>query len=186
MDEKADKVEYLKRLMIGHADIQMALSAITFLSEIDPNEKFNKIILRRMKCYEIAFVSAYSRAFTKNSGGKYGALSRKKLRVKYSERETQLHEKILKIRNKIYAHSDGDFAVVRMDMFDIEIRPGETMSFPHLQFDEGMHFVDSADRGDIQTMLHAVMHAIFEQATNLGRELTEFMPLSIDVDLVGS
>jgi hypothetical protein len=64
----ADKIEFLKRMMIWHADLQTSLSAITFLNEADENEKYDYIELRRFKCYETAFVVAYGRAFTKSGG----------------------------------------------------------------------------------------------------------------------
>ena len=51
-----DKIEFLKRLMIWQADLQMSRSALEFLLEVDINMKYDYVDLRRFKCYETTFV----------------------------------------------------------------------------------------------------------------------------------
>lgn len=66
-----DERELLKRLIIAHGDLQLALSAIIFLGEeVDEHARYSKVELRRFKCFETTFVVAYGRAFT-NSNGRY-------------------------------------------------------------------------------------------------------------------
>jgi len=111
-----DERELLKRLVIAHADLQLALSAITFLGEeLDENAQYSKIELRRFKCFETTFIVSYGRAFTK-SNGRYDQLPLKRIGIKLTPKERELHELIIKLRQTVYAHSDEAFAHVRLDV----------------------------------------------------------------------
>ncbi|MDK4724937.1 hypothetical protein [Rhizobium phaseoli] len=71
-----DERDLLTRLLIAHADLQMALSAIAFLAEeFDSEAKYSKIELRRFKCFETTFIVSYGRAFTKSKGSRHDQVS---------------------------------------------------------------------------------------------------------------
>jgi hypothetical protein len=159
--------ELLRRLIISHADLQMALSAITFLSEIDENEKYSKIELRRFKCYEATFVMSYGRAFTKSSGSKFDQVPLKRIGVKLTLSERALHEAIIELRNKVYAHSDEAFAHVRLDMHVIDIEDRKLL-LPHLQFDHGLEFANLFKRIAAVELTRKIMHGLLDTVRTLG------------------
>jgi hypothetical protein len=56
------------RLLYSLGDFQLALSACQFLSECDPQSKYNKIELRRFRCFETTLIITYSRPFSQSEG----------------------------------------------------------------------------------------------------------------------
>lgn len=164
--------ELLKRLVICHADLQMALSAITFLGDIDPEEKYSKIDLRRFKCYETTFVVSYGRAFTKSAGGRFGQLPLGRIGVSLTKDEKKLHESIIKLRHKVYAHSDEAFAHVRLDIHRMDI-DGKQFLVPHMQFNEGLEFADLFKRIAAVELTRKIMDRLFHKVMELGAEMEE-------------
>ncbi|MBC2857862.1 hypothetical protein [Stappia sp. 28M-7] len=152
-----ENIDLLKRLVIAHADLQTALSAITFLNdEVDDGAKYSKIELRKIKCFETAFIISYGRAFT-NSKGRYQNLPLKRIGVKISDNEKIMHRRIIDLRNKVYAHSDENFAHVRLDIHKRNTNEF-TYHIPHLQFDEGLVFHDFRDRLEAMDLIRKIMH----------------------------
>ncbi len=41
-------------------DLELALSAAAFLSEVDSDKTYNKVELRRFRCYETTVIVAYT------------------------------------------------------------------------------------------------------------------------------
>lgn len=179
----ADKIELLKRMVICHADLQMSLSAVTFLDEADENEKYDYVELRRFKCYETAFVISYGRAFTKSHGSNYKQLSLKKIGVTLSDKERILHETIIAARQKKFAHSDLDEAHIRIDMHLIEI---DDFKIPihRIKWDEGLDFITGLMPLDIMDLIHKIMHALHEATRSLATELEAFLPIYIKPDSI--
>jgi hypothetical protein len=68
-----------------------------------PWEKRGSIYFQQ-SVYTTALVISYGRPFTRGAG--WPALP-KRLQA-YTEAERKLHERLLRLRNKIYAHSDSD------------------------------------------------------------------------------
>ncbi|TAT88215.1 hypothetical protein ELI54_08325 [Rhizobium ruizarguesonis] len=168
-----DERDLLKRLLIAHADLQMALSAMTFLAEeFDAEAKYTKIELRRFKCFETTFVVSYGRAFTKSKGSRYDQVSLRGIGVKLSEKERVLHELIVNLRQKTYAHSDESFAHVRMDVTHIDI-PGGTFALPHLQFDHGLEFGELFKRVATMDVTHKIMGGLAKTIRGLAEKLPE-------------
>lgn len=174
----ADKIELLKRMVICHADLQTSLSAITFLSEADENEKYDYVELRRFKCYETAFVIAYGRAFTKSQGSRYKQLSLRKIGVTLSDKERILHETIIASRQQKFAHSDLNKAHTRIDMHWIEMR-GLRIPNHHIQWDEGLDFITGFTPYDIMELTKKIMLALHEATSSLAVELEAFLPIYI-------
>ncbi|NKL18477.1 hypothetical protein [Rhizobium leguminosarum] len=168
-----DERDLLKRLLIAYADLQMALSAITFLGEdLDPEAKYSKIELRRLKCFETTFIVSYGRAFTKSKGSRYDQVSLRGIGVKLSAKERALHELIVGLRQKEYAHSDESFAHVRMDMMHIDISGG-TFAFPHLQFNHGLEFAELYKRLATMQLMHKIMDGLLNTIRGLAEKLPE-------------
>jgi hypothetical protein len=174
----ADKIELLKRMMICHADLQTALSAVTFLSECDANEKYDRIEIRRFKCYETAFVIAYGRAFTKSDGSRHKQLNLKKIGVSLSEKERKLHESIISARHKKFAHSDLEKAHIRIDLHLIDV---DELEFPmhRIQWDEGLDFIDDFVPHDIMDLTRKIIHALAISTRTLAIELKEHLPIYV-------
>jgi hypothetical protein len=60
--EKSERAAFI-RMMYSPADLQLALSAVTFLSECEWGKPISKVELRRYKCYETTALIAYALAF---------------------------------------------------------------------------------------------------------------------------
>ncbi|MCC8934884.1 hypothetical protein [Rhizobium sp. 'Codium 1'] len=167
-----DEREFLKRLVIAHADIQQALSAITFLGEeVDEEAKYTKVELRRIKCFKTAFIVAYGRAFT-SSKGRYDKLSLKKIGIRLTEPERELHELIIQLRQKVYAHSDEDYAHVRLDVWTMDM-PSGSYAVPHMQFDHGLEFASFYKRDAAISLMRKIMHGLFRTVQALASRQPE-------------
>ncbi|MDX0702713.1 hypothetical protein GOD03_21005 [Sinorhizobium medicae] len=164
--------DLLKRLIISHADLQIALSAITFLCEIDDDATYGKVELRRFKCYETTFVVSYGRAFTKNRGTKFPIVPLKRIRVDLTPSERALHESILGLRHQVYAHSDEALAHVRMDMHAMDI-DGKTLRYPHLQFDHGLAFAELFKRIAAVELTRKIMDGLYGTVQTLGESMAD-------------
>ncbi|MDA5243092.1 hypothetical protein EXN32_12455 [Agrobacterium tumefaciens] len=167
-----DERELLKRLVIAHADLQQALSAITFLGdELDENAQYSKIELRRFKCFETTFIVSYGRAFTK-SNGRYDQLPLKRIGIRLTPRERELHQLIVKLRQTVYAHSDEDFAHVRLDVSTMEF-PNGPFVLPHMQFDHGLEFANFYKREAAAYLIRKIMDGLFEAVQRLATRQPE-------------
>ncbi|MDF1775606.1 MAG: hypothetical protein P1V13_06220 [Rhizobiaceae bacterium] len=177
-EASAYKIELLKRMVICHADLQTSLSAITFLNEIDENESYDYVELRRYKCFEIAFVVSYGRAFTKSLGSKYGQLSMRKVGVKLSEKEKKLHNQILAARHGKYAHSDMRNVHARIDLHTIDDDDFQ-FQYHRIQWDEGIDFVTINVHDDIMDLIRKIMRGLNKSTRFLAIELEPYLPLYI-------
>ena len=142
MHESLKNVEYkkLNRIILACRDFQESLSAITFiLEEMDPKEEemYTLPELRRLRCYETTAIVAYARAFNSQRGGKRDPLSFEDINLHLSPDERALHDKLIGLRDEIYAHSDADVAEYSASIGEFEIRDGEVMSFIYPQHFEG-------------------------------------------------
>jgi hypothetical protein len=95
------------RLLYSLGDFQLALSACEFLYECDPQETYSKIQLRRFRCFETTLIIAYCRPFSQ-SDGNVAPLTLKMAKVDLTEKEKLLHRRLIRMRNKIVAHSDRE------------------------------------------------------------------------------
>lgn len=167
-----DERELLKRLVIAHADLQQALSAITFLGEeLDENAQYSKVELRRFKCFETTFIVSYGRAFTK-SNGRYDQVPLKRIGIRLTPRERELHEVIVKLRQTVHAHSDEDFAHVRLDVSTMEF-PNGPFVLAHMQFDHGLEFANLYKREAAAYLIRKIMNGLFEAVQRLATRQPE-------------
>lgn len=154
------------RLLYSLNDFQLASSAAAFLYECDPAEKYFKPDLRRFRCFETAAVVAYVRPFSQ-SKGQIPPLSLKMAGADLNEEQRKLHEELLLLRNKVFAHSDEDMMRMVSKPFSVPFRDGLDFVMFETIFDEGITFMDAKLRRFdelIQTLIRAVVVTLQKQA----------------------
>jgi hypothetical protein len=160
----------LTRLVISGHDFQQALSAATFLlQEIDESVEYTLAERRRFRCYETAMVIAYARPFSM-AKGTVRRLSWKDTGLSRTVAEKSLHEKLIKHRNTVYAHSDAEFLELRvMIMHEYFDHNDIDFNLVMPRFREGMRF-SLAEVNAIQEMLHKLIYALSHKCQELGVE----------------
>jgi hypothetical protein len=128
------------RMLYSLGDFQLALSAAAFLAECDPVGKYNKVELRRFRCYETTIIISYTRPFSQSTNG-FPQLSLKMVGAELTEEQDALHERLINLRNKVIAHSDADMMRMTSQANPIEIDDNFSYVFLHTVFDEGLTFV---------------------------------------------
>lgn len=137
--------------------------------------------MRRFKCYETSFVIAYGRAFTNSKGGSHSLLSLKKIGLKLSGEELALHQKILEYRQQKYAHSDLSKAHARIDLFIDDVH-GKEYPIPHVQWDEGLDFIEDFEPYRIMDLINKIMAHLLKTTQQLAYELKEHLPIYLMPD----
>jgi hypothetical protein len=166
-DKKRSALERRRlRLLYSLSDLQIALSAATFLAECEPEELYTKIELRRFRCYETTAIMAYTRPFSE-SKGEVPQLGFKMIGAALSDEQKALHQRLLELRNQVVAHSDSK--MMRMLSRAHSIRLDDGFEFVTLEtvFDEGLHFSGRDLRALSDLILvvsHAVCTTLFEEA----------------------
>ncbi|KRE08899.1 hypothetical protein ASE61_04955 [Bosea sp. Root670] len=151
-------------MLYSLGDLKLALSAANFLSECEPGEKISKVDLRRFKSYETTLVVAYARPFSASRGtDRIPPLSLKMTGAKLTVEQRALHDRIIELRNKAFAHSDGD--MMRMLVRPIEVdgkEEGDTITLVQTVFDEGLEFL-GMELLDVIELMNAVYGALYHQ-----------------------
>lgn len=165
-------------MVISYGDLQFSLSAITFLNDIDVDEKHHYVELRRFKCYETAFVISYARAFTKSCGSKYDRISLRKIEANLTDKQKILHKSIIDARHRSFAHSDLKYAHTRIDLYsdpDVE----SDFQCHRIQYDEGLAFADNLQPYAIMDLIDQIMGALYDAIRLLAIELSDHLPIYI-------
>lgn len=159
-------------------DLQIALSSLTFLNEeLDyDKQRYHYVELRRLKCFELSFVVSYSRAFTDSKGSNYKKLSLKKIGVTLSDKQRTIHDKILELRQKIYAHSDQEFYVLRADHYEMDAH-GLPFYLTNIQADEGLHFTDLFENMAAMDLMRQIMDALYCKINEAANKQRANMPI---------
>jgi len=130
--------QQLVRAIYSVWDFQQALSALSFLiEECNFDENYEKVLLRRFRCYESNLIISMARPFETTRGGT--TIGLRALGINLSDSEKSLVERVLHLRRKIVAHSDEEEMHFRSSTFSVD---GE-FNIPHFQFDEGLNFGES-------------------------------------------
>lgn len=149
------------RLLYSLGDFNLANSAVTFLGECDPDEKYSRVQLRRYRCYETTAIVAYTRPFSEAKGEiprlPFGMVSKE-----LTEKQKRLHGRLMRLRNKVFAHSDTEMMRMFVRAFPIEIKDGRKFAFPEIVFDEGLTFIGAKHR-ELGELMLAVISAICER-----------------------
>lgn len=131
-------------------DFQQALSALTFLlEECNFDSKYDKVSLRRFRCYESNLIISLSRPLEPTRGGI--VLGLKNLNIEFTPREKLLIKKISDLRNKVIAHSQEDEMHFRTNTF-----PVDEFNIPDFRFSEQL-FLSEQELYEIEELLHKTL-----------------------------
>lgn len=149
-----------QRLLYSLNDLQQALSACAFLSELDENEKYSRVDLRRFRCFETTLVISYTRPFSQSKGG-VPPLTMKMVDLKLTPERQALHESLMQMRNQIVAHSDAEMMRMTIASFDIPFDDDSTpTNLFQAVFDEDVTLIGSF-LVETDALLHEVYSAVF-------------------------
>jgi hypothetical protein len=96
-------------------------------------------------------------------------LSLKQCKTELTKNERQLHERILNLRNKLFAHSDEEFIRFSSTVLTTALPDDRgDMHIPLFQFNEGLKFssrrkIDEVI-GLIRKLMHGLMIQMFDEA----------------------
>ena len=158
------------RLLYSLGDFQLALSACEFLYECDPEERYSRVQFRRFRCFETTLIIAYSRPFSQSDGG-FPPLTLKMANAHLTEQQTKLHRRLLRMRNKIIAHSDRELMRMTTQTFDVPFREdeenGKKFVFIQSVFDEGITLMGDVliDTNELlRTLYHSTYKTLSDEA----------------------
>lgn len=164
----------LKRAIYSNWDFQQALSALTFLlEECDFEAKYNRIQLRKFRCYETNVIISFARPFEKTRSG--GTLSLKALGIRLDDGERALKEKVMGLRRRVIAHSEEEY----MHFKGSVIQPFEdiAVAMPMIQYRETL-YLTLEELGLLEGLLRKLRRSIakllFEVAQSTPSRLEEF------------
>ena len=149
------------RIMQSIADFQMALSAVAFLCELEPDAPISRVTRRRYRCFEDMAIVAYCRPFTQSKG--LPTLSFKKLGTKPTPEQQALHDCLWDRRNKVVAHTDIDR--MRLSMSTFQPFENHPVMMPVMDFDDGLALFEDRYRLEewLRLLIHAASKAVFDR-----------------------
>lgn len=153
--------EQLLRLIMSCLDFRHALSAATFLIEdCDWQKRHSVEQMRRFKCYETTMVVAYARPFSQSRGHtapfRWQLLSSD---FKLKPDEEAVHDKMIGFRNKLHAHSDGDFTQIVPEIWRTFLPTGQAFDFIAAEGGETLNFTED-ELQSIHTFLWKIRHHV--------------------------
>lgn len=171
MDQTDELTDADIRIVQSIADLQMALSAVTFLCELEPDERISRVARRRYRCFEDTAVVSYCRPFTQSKG--LPSLSLKKLGVKPTTEQQALHDRLWARRNKVVAHTDID--MMRLTLSTFRPLDDHPVMMPSMDFDDGLAFF--SERHEFEEWLRLLIQKAGEKvfARVQGRGPMHFM-----------
>jgi hypothetical protein len=151
--------EQLLRLIMSRLDIGHALSAATFLlEECDWTKRHGIETMRRFKCYETTMVVAYGRPFAQSRGHttplRWSLLGHE---FKLEPEEKALHARMMDFRNRLHAHSDGDFTRIVLEIWRTPLPDGRSFDYLAANGGETLNF-EEHELSAIHIFLWKVRH----------------------------
>jgi hypothetical protein len=163
------------RLLYSLGDLQLALSASTFLAECDPDEKYSRIEMRRFRCFETALITAYARPFSQ-SKGTIPSLSFKMAELTLTEEQMALHRRLMRMRNKVIAHSDREMMRVTTKAHRLELGDDKRVVLVETVFDEGITLL-----GDLLVETDGLLHLVYRAVSDRLHAEAQLAPNLFDV-----
>jgi hypothetical protein len=167
------------RMIYSIRDFQLALSAADFLSECDMKAKYNKVELRRYKCFETTMIIAYARPFS-DSKGDIPKFSFKMIGLKLTPEERSLHQRLRSLRNKAIAHSDGEMMRFAAKPHEIDLGDGRTVVPVETIFDEGLAFVDFLECAKVMNLFKKIIHQLIKNIFSESNEKPALYQMKMD------
>ena len=162
--------QQLIRAIYSTWDFQQALSALTFLLEdCDFTRNYDKVSLRRFRCYESTLIVSMARPFETTRGGT--TIGLRALGITLSDDEKGLVARILDLRRKIVAHSAEEEMHFRSTSFSV--MDGE-FNFPHFQFSEGLH-LEERELQELEVFLRSLKGKLAEYFFRVAQEQPELL-----------
>lgn len=152
----------LVRMMSALGDFELANSAAAFLYEVDDDERYSKVELRKFRCFEHTAIVSYGRPFT-IAKGRFPHLSQKMCGDPLSAEQGVLHERVMRLRNKLVAHTDVELMNFASKRHDIGPINGKPFHIFHSQHDEGLQFQSFLERVDFVNLIRTILHGLYEQ-----------------------
>ncbi len=168
------------RLICSVGDFRQALSAADFLLEHDNDETYGTAELRRFKCYETALIAAYARPFSESKNG-VPKLSIKMCDVLLDEEESELHSLLLRLRNKVFAHSDFEMMRFRSNVLDLSSIVGTEHKSVFFQFDEHP-LLEELEPYSVTELIRKLLHGLYEKLHSIAQEDIQRVLLSRNED----
>ena len=144
------------RIIYSGWDFQQALSALTFLiEECEYEKKYSRVDLRRFRCFETTIIVSFARPFKTGRGRKKLDLSA--IGFEFTSEESELKDKLIRLRDKVVSHSDEEEMIYRTNSFkpfdDHDVR------MPVEQFQEKL-YLEEVEIYKIEKLLHRLIHTI--------------------------
>lgn len=165
-------------MLSAMGDFRLALSAADFLCEADANERYDIETLRRFRCYEQTAIISYARPFTQSKGG-FPSLSLKMCDVTLSTNEKELHERVLKLRNKMVAHSDPEMMNFASSTFDMSEVVGKKHFALFSKHDEGLQFHQSTDQFRFIDLITKVQAGLYQRLHQSAQDLPNALEMKV-------
>jgi hypothetical protein len=172
--------QQLERAIYSIWDFQQALSALTFLLEdCDFEKEYDKVSLRRFRCYESTLIISMTRPLeTTRSGTTIGWRA---LDIKLTKAEKALIKKVRDLRGAIVAHSAEEEMHFRVSTFPV--LDGD-FNIPHFQFNEGL-LLEKNELLELELFLRKIKEKLAKYFFKVAQENPELLvryrePNSID------
>lgn len=146
----------VRRLAYSLWDFQQSLSALTFLmEECDFDAKYTVVALRRFRCFESTAIISFARPFEGSRG--QTVIGLRAIGIQLTEQEKQIQERLMKLRRKVVAHSDGDEMHFNVQL----IQPIEDIALrvPLFKYQESL-YLTAVELRPLETFLRKLTHAI--------------------------
>lgn len=162
--------QQLIRAIYSSWDFQQALSALTFLLEdCDFSRKYDKVSLRRFRCYESTLIISMARPF--ETTRRATTIGLRALGITLSDDEKALVAKILELRRKIVAHSAEEEMHFRSTSFPV--LDGQ-FNFPYFQFNERLH-LEERELKNLEIFLRSLKGKLAEYFFRVAQEQPELI-----------
>lgn len=178
---KRERKEDLRRLRMLYSlgDFQIALSAVAFLKEADEEERYSIEKLRRFKCYETTMITAYARPFSDSKEG-VPKLSLKMCGVTLSNDESHLHERLIHLRNKVFAHSDAEMMRIANRVRTLEIKGDRPVNVFLPIFDEGLFFSTFIEQMRVSELIGKIHFNLYKRLYDEAQKASHSLQLTRD------
>jgi len=164
----------LHRLIYSNWDFQQALSALTFLTnECDFHADYNRVDLRKFRCYESSLIISFARPFEPARG--QTALGLRTIGVQLDAQERELKEVMLNLRRKIIAHSDEDRMHYRGSTH--QLLEDSPINLPLFQYVESLHIGEAQCRplnALLRKLTSGISKALFKLAQTAPDRLNHY------------
>lgn len=156
------------RMLSALGDFDLALSAADFLYEAEENELYSHVELRRFRCYEHTAIMSYARPFSQ-SKGKVQKLHLHQCGVKLIGQEKELHERVIKLRNKLVAHSDHEMMNFAAKAHGVDVNSDKPFFALLTQHDEGLQFYRYSEQDALVGLIRKVSFGLYKKLHDLAQ-----------------